>query len=199
MRGIAKVVIGGLIGAESLIVATALVINLMSHGSGAKSGTEATYSFDRTGFAITYDSKLLKLEIDPQMFGKGYRTVYFVSRLGPQQQGPGGTRSLPTSPDNTRVQVVRSDLMGMTLAKSISRLLAIKPFGPYRSAVRYRRTTLNGMPGGTYDVNLHGTRFLAFVLYAHGYEVDVTAVAVSHSLMAVWPALEAAARSVRPS
>ena len=180
MRSIVKVAIGGLI-VLAIIVVTALVINLMvSHGSRAKSGTETTYSFDKPGFVVTYDRKLLKVEIDPQLFNKGYGPVYFVSRLGPRQVGPQGAPSLPDSPDNIQVQVVRPYLMGMTLAATINHLLTDKPFGS-TIAVRYRRTTLNGMPGVTYDVNLDGTRFLAFVLYAHGYQVDVTAVARTNS------------------
>jgi hypothetical protein len=197
MRGIVKVVIGGLI-VLAIIIAAAVAINVLLHRGSRKSGTEATYSFNKTGFAVTYDSKLLKLEIDPQLFNKGYGPVYFVSRLGPRELGPQGARSLPTSPDSIRVQVVRPYLMGMTLAATINHLLTVKPFGS-TIAVRYHKTTVNGMSGVTCGVNLSGTRSLLFVLYSHGFEVDIMAGAAANSPPAVWPALEAVARSVRPT
>jgi len=196
-----KVVISGLI-VLAIIVVVALVANTVLSHSGAKNGDEATYSLPKPGFAVSYDKKMLAVEIASEWPGaKARGPVYFVSRWGPRSVGPGGARRLPSSRRWTEVAVIGLGSYGppdRPVAAVLKDWLADRPFGSSPD-VRYHRTILNGMPGVTYDVRLTGARFMSYLLYAHGYEVQVTTVAPSGTPSSVWSALRDVAQSVGPT
>ena len=195
MRFVTKVVIGVFI-VLAVIVAVSLTSNALLHGGSSTGAStsgsrEAVYNFGKLGFAVSYDARLIKAETDPQFPVRDYGPVYFAARQGPQH-----ANWLPTSTNMTEVRVVRIGHPNMSVAARIKGLLGAKPFGSTVD-VRYRPTTVNGMPGVTYNVTLHGERFLAFVLYARGFEVNITATTALDAPPSVWPAVRSVARSVR--
>jgi len=154
---------------------------------------ETTYVFAKTGFAVTYDPRVLKVEIDelgPKL-GMHFSQVYFVSRLGPQRAD-----YFPTNSDRAEVTVSRVDPATGPVATQLKEWVKLgRPFGSTVN-VRWHLTTLDGMPGVTFSVKLSGERFLSYFLYGHGYGIDIRVAARQSAPAAVWPALEHLAQSI---
>jgi hypothetical protein len=153
-----------------------------------------TYVLAKTGFAVTYDSRVLKVEIDESgpSLGEHFTQVHFVSKFAPQH-----LKFLPTSSDMAEVSVSK---LGPD-QKPVATLLKewVKSGRPFGSTpdVRWHMTTLNGMPGVTYNVKVSGARLVEFILYSGGHEIDIRVVATSRAPATVWPALRNLAQSVR--
>ena len=152
-----------------------------------------TYVFAKTGFAVTYDPRVLKVEIDksgPQL-GVHFSQVYFVSKLGSQR-----AHYFPTNSDTAEVTVSKLDPAAGPVATQLKGWVKSgRPFGSTVN-VRWHLTTLNGMPGVTFSVRMAGERFLSYLLYERGYGIDIRVTARRSAPAAVWPALERLAQSI---
>jgi hypothetical protein len=207
MRGIVKVVIGGLI-VLAIVIAVAVVLNTALNHSGVKPGralgsrtksdTDATYSIGKTGFAFTYDSKLLGLENDVTEFNKRYDRVDVVSRRDPRH--PDRLQSSWLS-----IVIIRVGAYG-TRRRPLSILLKAWLATPppdlshvaryYRTTLNDYRTTLNGMSGVVYQENLRGQTSMSWMLYSHGYVVEMHAGSLNAPPL-IWAAAKSAAESFR--
>jgi hypothetical protein len=153
-----------------------------------------TYVLAKTGFAVTYDPRVLKVEIDESgpSLGEHFVDVYFVSKFSPQS-----LKFFPTSSDVAEVRVVKLEPYQKPVATVVKEWVKSgRPFGSTPD-VRWHMTTLNGMPGVTYNVEVSGARLVEFILYSGGYEIDIRVVATSRAPATVWPALRNLAQSVR--
>ena len=173
MRGIVKVVIGGLV-VLAIVVVAALVLNIFLTRGGPKGGASSpgtTYTFGTLGFAVTYDSKLLKVEIDKSLQLPRTADVHFVSRLGSQNG-----QDLPTNPNQVEV-IVRPwppPYPKVTLAETLKQWLAAEALGP-GSKEQYHLTTLNGLRGVVLTVANEGGHLVVYQLYTGHHHVTVEA------------------------